>query len=107
MKQIYIAGPYTNGDVAINVREAISAGDYLSRFGWDVIIPHLSHFWHLLFPHPYEFWIEYDIRRLHECDALLRLEGESTGADQEVEIAKEMGIPVYLGLFNVPRNGNE
>jgi hypothetical protein len=103
MKKIYIAGPYTKGDVAVNVHEAIDAGDYLSRFGWDPIIPHLTHFWHLLFPHPIEFWYEYDIRRLRECDALLRLEGDSVGADKEVEIALQMGIPVYYGLFNVPR----
>jgi len=103
MIKIYVAGPYSQGDVAVNVREAISAGDFLTHYGYDPIIPHLTHFWHLLFPHPIEFWYEYDLRRLRECDALLRLPGASTGADKEVDVAKGMGIPIYYHIFDVPR----
>ncbi|GAG05287.1 unnamed protein product, partial [marine sediment metagenome] len=35
-------------------------------------------------------------RWLEVCDCVLRLPGESAGADLEVERAKELGIPVYL-----------
>lgn len=35
-------------------------------------------------------------------DAVLRLPGESTGADQDVAIAREHGLPIYLRLEDVP-----
>ena len=33
---------------------------------------------------------------------MLRLPGESKGADQDVAIARERGIPVYTALAEVP-----
>ena len=36
------------------------------------------------------------------CAAVLRLPGESTGADQDVAIARERGLPVYFRLEDVP-----
>jgi hypothetical protein len=41
-------------------------------------------------------------RLLQHCDAVLRLPGESQGADQDVAIAKRRGIPVYHSLTEVP-----
>ena len=41
-------------------------------------------------------------RLLAHCDAVLRLPGESTGADQDVAIARERGLPVYFRLQDVP-----
>ena len=41
-------------------------------------------------------------RLLEHCDAVLRLPGESTGADQDVAIARERGLPVYFRLEDVP-----
>ena len=41
-------------------------------------------------------------RLLQHCDAVLRLEGESRGADNDVKIARERGIPVYHRLEDVP-----
>jgi hypothetical protein len=41
-------------------------------------------------------------RLLQHCDAVLRLPGESTGADQDVQIARQRGIPVYHALAEVP-----
>jgi hypothetical protein len=37
-------------------------------------------------------------RLLQHCDAVLRLPGESTGADQDVAIARERGLPVFHEL---------
>ena len=42
-------------------------------------------------------------RLLAHCDAVLRLPGESRGADQDVAIARERGIPVYTSLEEIPR----
>jgi hypothetical protein len=44
-------------------------------------------------------------RLLQHCDAVLRLPGESKGADQDVKIAQELGIPVYHALDEVPGLG--
>ena len=41
-------------------------------------------------------------RLLERCDAVLRLAGESRGADQDVAIALGRGIPVYYGLDEIP-----
>ncbi len=41
-------------------------------------------------------------RLLALCDAVLRLPGESKGADNDVRIARERGIPVYHRLEDVP-----
>lgn len=41
-------------------------------------------------------------RLLQHCDAVLRLEGASTGADQDVAIAHERGLPVYHRVQDVP-----
>jgi hypothetical protein len=41
-------------------------------------------------------------RLLQHCDAVLRLPGESRGADQDVAIAESRGIPVYRRLDEVP-----
>ncbi|WP_138761078.1 DUF4406 domain-containing protein [Modestobacter altitudinis] len=41
-------------------------------------------------------------RLLARCDAVLRLPGESTGADQDVTIARERGLPVYHRIEDVP-----
>jgi hypothetical protein len=44
-------------------------------------------------------------RLLEHCDAVLRLPGESTGADQDVAIATERGLPVYHTLDEIPAAG--
>ena len=100
--KIYVAGPYTRGDVAKNVKEAIETGDALAQLGHFVFIPHLSHFWHLLTPHEYDFWMKQDMAWLEICDAVFRFEGESKGADIEVDYAVRNKKPVYYKLDDVP-----
>jgi len=41
-------------------------------------------------------------RLLQRCDAVLRVPGESKGADQDVRLAQERGLPVYYRLEDVP-----
>jgi len=43
-------------------------------------------------------------RLLEKCDAVLRLSGASAGADEDVRIARERGLPVYFQLEDVPDN---
>jgi hypothetical protein len=41
-------------------------------------------------------------RLLARCDAVLRLPGYSKGADEDVRLAREIGLPVYEKLADVP-----
>lgn len=41
-------------------------------------------------------------RLLLKCDGVLRLEGASKGADEDVRIAKERGLKVYYRLEDIP-----
>jgi hypothetical protein len=53
-----------------------------------------------------EAWeeIQYPVahRLLEKCDAVLRLDGASKGADEDVKKAKEKGLKVYYNLDEVP-----
>ncbi len=41
-------------------------------------------------------------RLIQLCDAVLRLDGQSKGADNDVRLARARGIPVYFSLQDVP-----
>jgi hypothetical protein len=41
-------------------------------------------------------------RLLQHCDAVLRLPGKSAGADNDEKIAREIGIPVYYDISEIP-----
>lgn len=41
-------------------------------------------------------------RLLTKCDAVLRIEGASNGADQDVEIAKKLGLEIYYNIDDIP-----
>jgi hypothetical protein len=97
-EKVFISGPYSKGDVALNVREAVRAADRVWAAGFTPFVPHLTHLWHLISPHPYPDWLALDLEWLAACDHLVRLPGESAGADGEVARALALGIPVYEGV---------
>lgn len=41
-------------------------------------------------------------RVLTKCDAILRIEGASKGADQDVALAKKLGLKVYYNINDIP-----
>lgn len=41
-------------------------------------------------------------RLIERCDAILRLPGASKGADNDVRLAHERGIPVYYAIEDIP-----
>jgi hypothetical protein len=95
---VYIASPYTKGDCAQNVRAQIDAADELARLGYLPRWPLSSHFWHMIHPHDYQFWMDLDMLEIPLCDCLLRLPGESNGADREVIHAFAEDIPVFYSI---------
>lgn len=97
-RYIYVAGPYTKPDPAANTRQAIIAGDLLRRLGLIPFIPHLTHFWDKVCPHPYQFWLDYDFEWVKMCEALVRLPGYSSGADKEICYAGTINQPVFFSV---------
>jgi hypothetical protein len=95
--RVYIAGPYT-GDEEKNVNEAIAFGEVVANRGFIPFIPHLNHYWDKQYVHDYEFWMNQDLQWLAMCDVLLRMPGQSSGADREVAAAILSGKPVAYSL---------
>lgn len=104
MKKIFVSGPYTKGDVAINVKNAIDVSNKLIDIGFAPFCPHLTHFLHMHKPQAYEKWLEIDAVFLKTCDAVLRIPGESNGADLEVKLALELSIPVFYKIDDLLGN---
>ncbi len=96
--KVYIASPYTKGDVAVNVKRQLDCYDELLDLGFIPFAPLYSHFQHMAHPRPYEQWMEIDFVWLEVCDCLLRLDGESSGADREVKFAEENNIKVFYNI---------
>jgi hypothetical protein len=100
----YVAGPYsaeTPEAVQANVDAAIDAGNRLMDAGVGVVVPHLSHYAHARKERGYEEWMTLDFELLSRCDVLLRLPGDSPGADREVAFAIRECIPVFTVVEQV------
>ena len=96
-KRIYIAGPYSRGNVALNVSRAMRAADILLDAGHYPYCPHLWHFQDSFYPRTEGDWLKVDLIWLKRCQVVLRLPGRSAGADAETEYAHDFGIPVAWG----------
>ena len=106
---VYIASPYTRGDVAINTHFQCKVFNQLLDDGkvWPVA-PLWSHFQHTIFPRRYEDWIAYDLALIERYDACLRVnpnfpdwnyaQTESLGADGEVAKFQALGKPVFFSI---------
>lgn len=97
-KKIYIASPYTLGDVAVNVKRQIDAAEELIEAGFVPFAPLMMHFHHIIYPHDYDTWTKVMMPWVLVCDAVWRLSGDSNGADAEVTTAKANQIPVYYSM---------
>ncbi len=94
---VYVAGPYTHPDPVQNTHNTIRAGLVLRDAGYCPLIPHLSLLTHIVDPREPDYWYEWDLRLLDRCDVMVRLPGDSWGADREEEYANEIGVPVFHG----------
>lgn len=99
--KVYIASPYTIGDVAVNVKRQIDYANILMDMGVVPFAPLYSHFQHMAHPRPYQDWVDIDLEWVKVCDCVLRLSGESKGADGECKFAKSLGKPVFTELSEI------
>lgn len=114
-KRIYIAGPITKGDTGANAKQGTRAAVELIRRGYAPFCPQLSVFMGF---HEQKFqyscdvqvspcdiahaeWLEADLPWVAVSDGVLRLPGESVGADVEVQFAEDNGIPVFRTIEEI------
>ena len=99
--KVYVAGPISNGDLNHNINQAREAGLKLLKAGFAPWIPQLTCYFAgdvpEVLPHgtTHEDWMGMDLPWVASADVLLRLSGESKGADMECDLAFEKGIPIY------------
>lgn len=103
MKRIFVAGPMsTSGEPGPNVHQAAVAAADLLRAGFFPFVPHVTWVLHAICPTvPVSLWQKWDLHWLRTCHGLLRLPGESVGADAEVGLAREIEIPVFASVHEV------
>lgn len=121
MKRIYIAGPISKGNLLHNIQQASEAFFTLMKAGCAPYCPHWSVFGGIqyrgmwfrppeevharaeLLPRDttHEGWVALCLEWVKVSDAVLRLPGESVGADQEVAYAEAMKIPVFTEVEDV------
>lgn len=92
-----IACPYTNPDPVTNMRIAARFATKLWEAADGKFVPNLpiaNMMWDLIAPLPYEAWLTITMAAIERCDAVVRLPGESSGADLETARADKLGIPV-------------
>jgi len=76
----------------------MDVADELISLGAAPFAPLYSHFQHMAHPRPYSDWVNLDKEWVKVCDCLLRLPGKSSGADEEVELAKSLNKPVFYSI---------
>jgi hypothetical protein len=126
-KKVYIAGPISKGDLCHNINQATAAFIALVKAGFAPLCPH----WSVYSKSPFygwekdmeivgcgesllceatamgndemthEDWMRIDLPWVAASDAVLRLPGESTGADRETAHAREHGVPVFGSVGEV------
>lgn len=124
-KRVYIAGPITKGPLDHNINQATAAFVALAKAGLAPHCPHWSCYsgnarWETLTTDdggqyeaviaeagvtPNELthadWYGLDLAWVAVADAVLRLPGESRGADLETAEAAARGIPVFHSVEDV------
>lgn len=98
MKKIFVCSPY-RGNVEKNTKRAVFAARVICSCGHIPVVPHLYFPQFLDDKDQFERirGIEYGIELMKECDQLWLLGPEITkGMEYELEVAKEIRIPVIL-----------
>jgi hypothetical protein len=92
---VYVAGPIT-GNMMANTREAVYVADIMRENDVAPYVPHLSVAWEMITSYDHRQWLEYDAQIIMRCDALYRMDGDSKGADWEVEYCDRTSTPVFF-----------
>ena len=98
MKVIYLSGPITKGNRNQHFYRSCELQRALMQNDYAVINPMLS----IVMPSawqpdmPHELWLKMDLEIISRCDMVIRMPGESVGADEEIARAVLLGLPVVM-----------
>lgn len=115
-KRVFISGPISRGDLCDNINQATAAFVALAKAGFAPLCPHWS-----VYSKPAEWttfrtrvvcvataggndemaradWMAVDLPWVAVADAVLRLPGESAGADAEAAHATANSVPVFESI---------
>ncbi len=101
---VYLAGPFTSHPT----HNTKNMADWWDTLQWNLykdkatfICPHWSALQDMINPRTWEAWLKYDKELIDSCDAVIRIAGDSKGADEEVAYAEKLGIPVFHQSIHV------
>lgn len=101
-KLVYISGPITQGCQFRNIGVAMETFDMLMDTGIYSYCPHWTAFQQIHRPRLHREWLRFDIEAmLPRCNAVLRIEGPSDGADEECRVATRLGLPIFHTIQEV------
>lgn len=92
---VYVAGPITSNPFGC-VRESVPVFLELREMGLVPFMPQWSVLPEMIEKIDYEVWLEHDFDIIRHCQAIVRLPGDSPGADREGMFGAELGIPIFL-----------
>jgi len=97
---VFIAGPMsTAGEPGENLSLAVNVAARLVAEGFLVIVPQLSWIMHAIAPGVSAAqWARHSLIWASRADVILRLPGESRGADAEVARAQKLGARIYYSI---------
>lgn len=95
---VYCAGPFTKPIPTHTTNRAVLIGKSVVELGHIPFVPHLYLLWDTVSPESYDYWMNLCFAWISKCDVLYRAPGESSGADQEVALARKLNIPVIYDL---------
>ncbi len=120
MKLIYLAGPlFTNTtndwQQRANIIKAFDAEKTILVESGGELVCYCPHYtWYIDSGDKHrDLWLKKDEFLVQKSDAVLRLEGESKGADLEVEAAQKLSKPVFYSIdelfehFKIKRRGEK
>lgn len=102
--KLYLSGPISNGGTLsqgqqwCNAIQAMAIATDLSKGGIWVHVPHLTVLFDLMGGRSWEEWLGHDYPLVGLCDGILRLPGESKGANLEVKWAREAGKDIFYNV---------
>lgn len=105
--RVYVSGPISKGDLQTNIDAARTAGLALLKAGFAPFVPHLTCYLSSNTPEVLPAgttaadWYSADLPWVAVSQAVLRLPGESVGADLEAALAYSLGIPVFYSVADV------
>jgi hypothetical protein len=101
-RRIYISGPLTSsGNVMENLERAMHAARALIDAGFAPFCPHLTYHVDPGGEYPHDLWMAIELPWVSVADAVLRLPGESLGAEIEVAEARRLGTPVFTTVADL------